>query len=270
MPIHIHPIATKDVEVTIQRNSNAEYEYYNNTQNIKDTPKCVHQLDEYIVEDASDEENEDDNSTVSSFPDFTPIEMFPTSDTAYSTPKRVHQLDEYIVEDASDEENEDDNSTGSSQPDFTPIEMFPTSDTSYSDKVVGGHNVTVEEASSTTTNIKDTPKFFHQLDDYIVEDASDEENEDNNSTGSSQPDFTPIEMFPTSDTAYSDKVVGGHNVTVEEASSTTTNMHRQKTLKEEDAKKDEEANNIIPKKRGRPKSGRATYNKKGKLNLEPF
>ena len=199
MPIHIHPIATKDAEVTMQRNSNAEYEYYNNTQNIKDTPKCVHQLDEYIVEDASDEENEDDNSTVSSFPDFTPIEMFPTSDTAYSTPKRVHQLDEYIVEDASDEENEDDNSTGSSQP-----------------------------------------------------------------------DFTPIEMFPTSDTAYSDKVVGGHNVTVEEASSTTTNMHRQKTLKEEDAKKDEEANNINPKKRGRPKSGRATYNKKGKLNLEPF
>jgi hypothetical protein len=32
MPIHIHPIATKDVEVTMQRNSNAEYEYYNNTQ----------------------------------------------------------------------------------------------------------------------------------------------------------------------------------------------------------------------------------------------
>ena len=54
------------------------------------------QLDECIVEDASDEENEDDISTVSSLPDFTPIEMFPTSDTAYSTPKRVHQLDEYI------------------------------------------------------------------------------------------------------------------------------------------------------------------------------
>jgi len=182
MPIHIHPIATKDAEVTMQRNNNAEYEYYNNTQNIKYTPKRAHQLDEYIVEDASDEENEDDNSTVSSFPDFTPIEMFPTSNTAYS------------------------------------------------DKVVGGHNVTVKEASSTTTNIKNTPKFFHQLDDYIVEDASDEENEDNNSTGSSQPDFTPIEMFPTSDTAYSDEVVGGQIVTVKEASSTTTNIHRQKTL----------------------------------------
>jgi hypothetical protein len=135
MPIHIHPITTKDAEVTMQQNSNAEYEYYNNIQNIKDIPKPRRQLDECIVEDASDEENEDDISTVSSLPDFTPIEMFPT---------------------------------------------------------------------------------------------------------------------------------------VEEASSTTTNMHRQKTLKEEDAKKDEEANNINPKKRGRPKSGRATYNKKGKLNLEPF
>ncbi len=148
--------------------------------------------------------------------------------------------------------------------------MFPTSDTAYSDRVVGGHNVTVKEASSTTTNIKDTPKCVHQLDDYIVEDASDEENEDNNSTGSSFPDFTPIEMFPTSDTAYSDKVVGGHNVTVQEASSTTTNMHLQKTLKEEDAKEDEKANIVSPKKRGCPKSARAPYNEKSKLNLEPF
>ena len=123
MPIHIHPIATKEAEVMMQRNNNVEYEYYNNTQNIKDTPKCVHQLDEYIVEDASDEENEDDNSAVSSFPDFTPIEMFSTSDTAYSTSKRVHQLDECIVEDASDEENEDDISTVSSLPDFTPMKI---------------------------------------------------------------------------------------------------------------------------------------------------
>ena len=109
-----------------------------------------------------------------------------------------------------------------------------------------------------------------QLDEYIVEDASDEENEDDVSTGSSQPDFTPIEMFPNSDTAYSDKVVGGDNVTVKEASSTTTNMYPQKTTKEEDAKEDEKANIVSPKKRGRPKSASTTKNQKGKLNLELF
>ncbi len=50
--------------------------------------------------------------------------------------------------DASDAENEDDISTVSSLPDFTPIEMFPPSDTACSDKVLGGDNFTVKEASS--------------------------------------------------------------------------------------------------------------------------
>ncbi len=109
-----------------------------------------------------------------------------------------------------------------------------------------------------------------QLDEYIVKDASDEENEDDVSTGSSQPDFTPIEMFPTSDTAYSDKVVGGDNVTVKEASSTTTNMYPQRPTKKEDAKEDEKANIVSPKKRGRPKSANTTKNQKGKSNLEPL
>jgi hypothetical protein len=109
-----------------------------------------------------------------------------------------------------------------------------------------------------------------QLDEYIVEDASDEENEDDVSTGSSQPDFTPIEMFPTSETAYFDKVVGGDNVTVKEASSTTTNMNPKKTTKEEDAKKDEKANIVSPKKRGRPKSASTMNIRKGKSNMELF
>jgi len=39
------------------------------------------QHDEYDNEDASDEENEDNVSLVSSCPDVTPIEMFPPSDT---------------------------------------------------------------------------------------------------------------------------------------------------------------------------------------------
>ena len=54
----------------------------NNRQNIRDTLKHIYQPDDCIVEDASDEEDEDNNFTASSYPDFTPIETFPTIDTA--------------------------------------------------------------------------------------------------------------------------------------------------------------------------------------------
>jgi len=67
-------------------------------------------------------------------------------------------------------------------------------------------------------------------------------------------------MFPPSDTACSDKVMGGDNFTVKEASSTTMNMCSRKTLKEEDVKEDEKANIVSPKKRGCPKS---TNNREG-------
>jgi hypothetical protein len=125
----------------------------NNRQHIRDTVKHVYQPDECIVEDASDEEDEDKNVTVTSYPDFTPIEMFPASNSTYAKPNYLHQPDECIVEDASDEEDDNDGSSVSSHPDFTPIEMFPTTDKAYSGKLVQDDNVSVQTTSSRTLNV---------------------------------------------------------------------------------------------------------------------
>ena len=94
-----------------------------------------------------------------------------------------------------------------------------------------------------------------QHDEYIVEDASDEENEDDVSHVSSCPDFTPIEMFPSSDTR-------------DETSSTTRKMCLQQIPKKEDTMEDEKPSIMSPKKRGRPKSGGNTKKRKGKYNLK--